>query len=77
MRRGAYQEFKNGEAVAAVQASSGSGGYRDPAMVDAAHVGGRPLVPSMSGGFSFQKASDVQEVYNTLSYQPLVYSCSV
>jgi hypothetical protein len=65
-----YQEFRKGEGLQGLQASvraaaAGGGGFRATAasVPDvASSLHGSPLVPSMSGGYSFQKSSDIQEV---------------
>jgi hypothetical protein len=68
-----YQEFRKGEGLQGLQASvraaaaagGGGGGFRATAasVPDvASSLHGSPLVPSMSGGYSFQKSSDIQEV---------------
>ncbi|CAN5961699.1 unnamed protein product, partial [Sphagnum jensenii] len=67
-----YQEFRKGEGLQGLQASvraaaaagGGGGGFRATAasVPDvASSLHGSPLVPSMSGGYSFQKSSDIQE----------------
>jgi hypothetical protein len=65
-----YQEFRKGEGLENLQTSSARGGgggeFGSAAAavpnVVAAVRGGRPFVPSISGGFTFQKSSDIQEV---------------
>jgi len=69
-----YQEFRKGEGLENLQTSSARGGgggeFGSSAAAAAAAVpdvvaavrGGRPFVPTISGGFTFQKSSDIQEV---------------
>jgi hypothetical protein len=64
-----YQEFRKGEGLENLQTSSARGGgggeFGSAAAVPdvvAAVRGGRPFVPSISGGFTLQKSSDIQEV---------------
>jgi hypothetical protein len=66
-----YQEFRKGEGLENLQTSSARGGgggeFGSAAAVPdvvAAVRGGRPFVPSISGGFTLQKSSDIQEVPN-------------
>jgi hypothetical protein len=59
---------------AAAAAGGGGGGFRATAasVPDvASSLHGSPLVPSMSGGYSFQKSSDIQEVGNNILFPPL------
>lgn len=77
-----YQEFRKGEGLQGLQASvraaaaagGRGGGFRATAasVPDvASSLHGSPLVPSMSGGYSFQKSSDIQEVGNDILFPPL------
>ncbi len=74
-----YQEFRKGEGLQGLQASvraaaAGGGGFRATAasVPDvASSLHGSPLVPSMSGGYSFQKSSDIQEVGKNILFPPL------
>jgi hypothetical protein len=75
-----YQEFRKGEGLQGLQASvraaaaaagGGGGGFRAtaasvPDVASSLHAS--PLVPSMSGGYSFQKSSDIQEVGNNILF---------
>jgi hypothetical protein len=74
-----YQEFRKGEGLENLQTSlvrGGGGGEFGSAIVvtSVPHVvtvvrGGRPFVPSIFGGFTFQKSSDIQE-YLFLHHHP-------
>ncbi len=68
-----YQEFRKGEGLEGLQASARGGAFTATSVLDVSVRNHQPPpVPSISGGFTFRKLSDIQEVRRFFSFLSLL-----